>query len=73
VAAPYFASGQLAGMIVGLPDTAVYQQTINSQPTDSVSRQLSAQTLAQLVAALTLLVGSLGYGAMGLFRRGEAQ
>ncbi len=73
VAAPYFASGQLAGMIVGLPDTAVYQQTIQSQPTDAVSRQLSAQTLAQLVAALALLIGGLGHGAIGLFRRGEAK
>ncbi|MCP4426213.1 MAG: hypothetical protein GY803_17115, partial [Chloroflexi bacterium] len=69
-AAPYFASSQLQGMIVGMPDTAVYQQMAQSQPTDSVIKQLSAQTLAQLLAAAVLLAGGLGYGVSGLFKRG---
>ena len=72
VAAPYFASGQLEGMIVGMPDTAVYQQEYLSQPTLTLNQQLNAQALAQILVAALLLVGGLGYGAMALFERGKS-
>ena len=72
VAAPYFASGQLQGMVVGMPDTAVYQQEYLSQPTAVVNQQLNAQALAQILVAALLLVGGLGYGAMALFERGKS-
>ncbi len=73
VAAPYFDSGQLAGVIAGMPDTAVYQQLLLSEPGDTVMSYLSAQSLAQLLAAALLLVGGLGYIVAGLFNRGKSQ
>ncbi|MEJ2749817.1 MAG: hypothetical protein P8183_18195, partial [Anaerolineae bacterium] len=70
VAAPYLDSGQLQGMIAGLPDTAVYQQELLAQPPDSsIMRQLSAQSLGQLLAAVLLLAGGLIYGIANLIKR----
>ncbi len=65
VAAPYFASDQLEGMIVGMPDTAVYQQTFLSKTTTAINKQLNAQALAQILVAVLLLVGGLWYGITG--------
>lgn len=70
VAAPYLDSDQLQGMIAGLPDTAVYQQELLNQPPDNnIMRQLSAQTLGQLLAATLLLAGGLVYGIANLIKR----
>lgn len=71
VAAPYFDSGQLQGVITGLPETAVYHQLQMTEPTDSVVRHLNAQTLAQILAASLLILGGLGYGLKGLIERGK--
>jgi hypothetical protein len=73
VAAPYLNSGQLQGVIAGMPDTAVYQQLLQSSPSESVTSYLSAQTLAQLLAAALLLVGGLGYLITGLFKQGKSK
>jgi hypothetical protein len=71
VALPYLDTAQLQGMIGGLPETAVYQQELlNQTPDDAIMRQLSAQTLAQLLAAVLLLVGGLTFGAINLLKRG---
>lgn len=70
-ALPYLDTAQLQGMIGGLPETAVYQQELlNQTPDDAIMRQLSAQTLAQLLAAVLLLVGGLTFGAINLLKRG---
>ena len=68
VAVPYWNSGQLQGVIAGMPDTAVYQQHL-SQPTDVVITRLNAQALAQLLAASLLFVGGLSYGIAGWYTR----
>ena len=71
VALPYLDTDQLQGMIGGLPETAVYQQELlNQTPEGTIMRQLSAQTLAQLLAAVLLLVGGLTFGVINLLRRG---
>ena len=58
VAAPYAASQQLQGVVVGLADTAVYPQSSNTPNADTTA-QLNAQHLAQLLAVLILLIGGL--------------
>jgi hypothetical protein len=71
VALPYLDSAQLQGMIGGLPDTAVYQQTLlNQTPDNDIMRQLTAQTLAQLLAAVLLLIGGIIFGTAHLLKRG---
>jgi hypothetical protein len=71
VAKPYLDTAQLAGMIGGLPETAVYQQQVLGQtPDTALMRQLSAQTLAQLLAAILLLTGGLIFGINHLLKRG---
>lgn len=71
VALPYLDTAQLQGMIGGLPETAVYQQELlNQTPDDTIMRQLGAQTLAQLLAAVLLLVGGLTFGIINLLKRG---
>jgi hypothetical protein len=70
VALPYLDTAQLQGMIGGLPETAVYQQALLDQtPDETILRQLSAQTLAQLLAAVLLLAGGLKFGIYNLLRR----
>lgn len=72
VALPYLDTAQLQGMIGGLPETAVYQQELlNQTPDNTIMRQLSAQTLAQLLAAVLLLVGGLTFGVINLLKRGD--
>ena len=71
VASPYLDTDQLQGMIGGLPETAIYQQELlNQTPDDTIMRQLSAQTLAQLLAAVLLLVGGITFGVINLLKRG---
>lgn len=70
VALPYLDTEQLWGMIGGLPDTAVYQQQLlNQTPDAAIMRQLSAQTLTQLLAAVLLLAGGLIFGIPHLLQR----
>lgn len=64
VAQPYLESGQLAGLIAGLPGAAAYEQAVTGQAGE-VDTQLQAQTLAQLLAVGIFLVGALYYGVAG--------
>lgn len=64
VAAPYAATNQLAGVIAGLPDTAVYGELVNNT-LPHADRQLNALHLAQLLAVLLLLIGALISGFSG--------
>jgi hypothetical protein len=62
VAAPYLATGQLAGLLSGLNDTITYQESLLGQPAPApLAQQQNAQGMAQLVAALLLLAGLFIY------------
>ncbi|MBP6471731.1 MAG: zinc ribbon domain-containing protein [Chloroflexi bacterium] len=64
VAAPYYASGQLQGMLDGLPDTiALANRYGSSADLTQAEAQLSAQSLIQLAAALLLIIGALALAA----------
>ena len=71
LAAPYYDSGQIAGMMVGLAETAVYQQEWQGQADDDTLSRLNAQALLQLTAALLLIVGGLYYGVMKAKKQNE--
>lgn len=63
VAAPYTATGQLEGVLDGLPAVVAYADAFGA--TDSMEQtraQYDAQGLMQLVAAILLLVGALAVG-----------
>jgi hypothetical protein len=65
IAAPYYASGQLAGYLPGLPATIAYHDAYN--PTFDLGpaeTQYQAQSIVQFVAALLLLAGAIALGAM---------
>lgn len=64
IAAPYVASGQIKGLISGLPDTAVYAQTYLTKDNDITTR-LNAQHLAQILVLILLIIG----GVMAVFTR----
>lgn len=61
VAAPYLASGQLAAAMGGTADLLPFQQQ-TGQATAATQTLLQGQSIAQLVALLALVVGSLVYG-----------
>jgi tetrahydromethanopterin S-methyltransferase subunit H len=66
-AAPYLATEQLEGALVGMADTAVYQQFYSSTTSNSeVRKQLNAQITAQLLVAIFLFIGALTYGISGI-------
>lgn len=63
VTMPYLSSGQLAGVIAGAPATAVYTQLTNPENSNSpLQKQINAQTFAQLLTAILLLIGMITYG-----------
>ncbi|KAA3660788.1 MAG: hypothetical protein DWQ04_18420 [Chloroflexi bacterium] len=65
VTLPYQASGQLAGVISGTPGTAVFDQLVNGGPLNpQLQKQLNAQTFAQLLIVILLLIGMITYGVI---------
>ncbi|MEM7114144.1 MAG: zinc ribbon domain-containing protein [Chloroflexota bacterium] len=58
----YLASGQLAGTLSSLPDLASYQQLSDTTDTETIAPILQAQTIAQLIILVTLIVGGIAYG-----------
>lgn len=64
VVQPYFGSGQVTGVIAGLPGAAAYEQTLTGQA-GPVGRQLQAQLLAQLLIIIFLVIGAAYYGLTG--------
>ncbi len=65
VTLPYQASGQLAGVIAGAPGTAVFDQLVNESPVNpQLQKQLNAQTFAQLLIVILLLIGMITYGVI---------
>jgi Double zinc ribbon len=65
LARSYATSGQLSGLLAGMPDAVAYEQ-LNDLPTDGLQAQLNAQMMGQLLAATLLLIGLLSYGTMGV-------
>ena len=61
----YTATGQLTGLLGGIPDAVAYEQLLD-QPKSGLHSQLNAQIVGQLLAAALLLVGLLVYGTTGL-------
>jgi hypothetical protein len=68
--APYLQSGQLAGLLTGLPGAAEYELLMN-QPGPAV-RMLDAQSLAHVVIVLFVLVGNVGALVWSFRRRRSA-
>lgn len=68
----YAGTGQLQGLLGGIPDAAAYEQLVDA-PESDVQSQLNAQIFGQLLAGALLLIGLLAYGATGLVnnRRGK--
>ena len=64
LAAPYHDSGQITGMMMGLTETAVYQQEWQATAENDTISRLNAQALLQLTAALLLIAGSIYYGVI---------
>ncbi len=62
LALPYYDSGQIAGMMVGLRETAVYEQQWLSGQDNGYLARLNAQALLQLGAVLLLIGGGIYYG-----------
>ncbi len=61
VTMPYVASGQLSGVMEGLPGTAVYRQLYQTAD-DALLQQYNAQQMARLLAAGLLILGGFYYG-----------
>ncbi len=61
----YAVTGQLDGLLGGMPDAAAYQQLMDL-PEGGVQTQLNAQIFGQLLAGLLLLIGLVMYGTRGL-------
>lgn len=69
VVAPYFASGQLAGAVIGVPDAAAYEQDLAAQEgaaSGAAASDLWANLgLAQWLVIVSLVAGGLYFGAAG--------
>jgi hypothetical protein len=68
--APYLQSGQLDGLLTGLPGAAEYELLMNHPGT--AVRMLDAQSLAHAVIVVFVLLGNLGALVWGLRRRTAA-
>jgi hypothetical protein len=68
VAASYFAAGQLEGVIGGLPAVAAYERLFPTGERPG-NEQLAAQTVAQWLVVLLLVLGNLWYALTALVRR----
>ncbi len=64
----YAATGQISGLLGGIPDAVVYEQLIG-QPASDLHAQLNAQIVGQLLAAGLLAIGLLAYGTTSLVNR----
>jgi hypothetical protein len=74
LALPYFDTGQLSGVLNGIPGTAVYQQTYfrNNQITDA-RLLFNAQVAAQIVVVVVLILGALIYLITGVVAQRRAK
>ncbi len=70
VAEPYFASGQLAGAVIGVPDAAAYERILAAQEgaasgAGAASDLWANLGLAQWLVIVSLVAGGLYFGAAG--------
>ncbi len=68
IAAPYFETQQLEGVLNGVPGTAVYEQTYFTGNPHTQSL-FSAQVTAQMLLIVVLLLGALIYIISGMIER----
>jgi hypothetical protein len=68
--APYLQSGQLAGLLTGVPGAAEYELLMN-KPGPAV-RMLDAQSLAHAVVVVFVLLANVGALVWGFRRKGSA-
>lgn len=74
LALPYFDTAQLAGVLNGIPGTAVYQQTYyRSAPTADANVLLNAQAAAQMLVVVVLLLGAILYFITGIVAQRRAR
>ncbi len=65
VAAPYIASGQLDGLVGGLPAVAAIDNNVEEDD-NFVAKAMNSITLSQWMAVIVLVIGALFYGLAGL-------
>lgn len=65
VAAPYIASGQLDGLVGGLPAVAAIDNNVEEDD-NFVAKAMNSITLSQWMAVIVLIIGALFYGLAGL-------
>jgi len=65
---PYVQSGQITGMISGFTGGAAYEQLTQAQ-NGSIRSYWDAYQAGMLLIAAFMLLGSLGFGIMNIFRR----
>lgn len=65
VAAPYIASGQLDGLVGGLPAVAAIDSNVEEDD-NFVAKAMNSITLSQWMAVIVLIIGALFYGLAGL-------
>ena len=65
VAAPYIASGQLDGLVGGLPAVAAIDNNVEEDD-NFVEKAMNSITLSQWMAVIVLIIGALFYGLAGL-------
>jgi hypothetical protein len=64
----YATTGQISGLLGGMPDTVAYEQLVG-QPATHLQTQLNAQIVGQLLAAVLLTIGLLAYSTTNLANR----
>lgn len=60
LAQPYLLSGQMNGLLAGLPAAAAYEQAVSGR-SGPVTEQLQGQTVAQLLIVLLFIIGAAYY------------
>lgn len=69
---PYFASGQLSGILSGMPGTAVYQLNYTDNIAKPVNQEMNALLYAQILVVIFLIVGLIIYGTAGFTTKNKA-
>jgi len=72
-AEPYYLTGQLNGVLAGMPGTAVYQQAYTDKLTKPVNQEFNALIITQILAAIFLVIGAIMYGITGITAKKQAK
>ena len=72
-AEPYYLTGQLSGVLAGMPGTAVYQQAYTDKLTKPVNQEFNALIITQILVAVFLVIGAIMYGITGITSKKQAK